>query len=186
LTRKTLIFGLLLSFIAGLSLTGQESDESSLEQIIKDALSINIHASLSQNERNVLWESELDKLTVSGRPVTVHLSNKRAKLSVHFTPFRKIDGGLVLVAQSEIWLLQEKTETTPEGIRYYTSMKSIPLEFSETVLFFPLGKMDNLNNPEKLHVEMAVMISPYYVNGEAASADVAPESSENSTAESVN
>ena len=184
--KKTLTFGILLCLFTGVLVTGQEQTEPSIEEILKEALSIHIHANLSQDEQKVMWESEVNKLTIPGRPVTIHLKNQQAQLSVHFTPYRKNDGGLILVAQSEIWLVQEKSETSAEGIRYYTSMKSIPLEFGETVLFFPLGKMDNLTNPEKLHIEMAVMISPYRMNDDAASVDAAPESGENPSDESVN
>ena len=184
--KKTLILGFLLCFVSAAVLTGQEKSEPTLDDILKEALSLFIHARLSQDEQRVMWESEVDKLTIPGRPVTIHLKNGQARLSVHFTPYRKKEGGLVLVAQSELWLLQQQTKSQPEGLRYYTSMKSIPLDFGETVLFFPLGKMDNLNNPEKLHIEMAVMISPYQIKGDAASVDAAPESSEESSVESVN
>ena len=184
--KKTFTLGLLLCLIATVALSGQEKSEPSLDDLLKDALSLYIHARLSQVEQKVKWESEVDKLTIPGRPVTIHLKNDQARLSVHFTPYRKKEGGLILVAQSELWLMQQKSESKPEGLRYYTSMKSIPLDFGETVLFFPLGKMDNLNNPEKLHIEMAVMISPYHMNRDAASVDAAPESSEDSSVESVN
>ncbi len=184
--KKPLTLGILLCLLTVAMVSGQELKEPSIEEILKEALSINIHANLSQDKREIMWESEVRKLTIPGRPVTIHLQNQQAKLSVHFTPYRKNDGGLILVAQSEIWLVQNKSETSAEGIRYYTSMKSIPLEFGETVLFFPLGKMDNLTNPEKLHIEMAVMISPYHTNDDGASVDAAPESGENPSDESVN
>ncbi len=175
-----------MTLLPGALLLSEEVNEKSLEELLKEALSIHIHASLSQDTRNVLWESEVVKLTIPGRPVTIHLKNDRARLSVHFTPYRKAEGGLILVAQSEIWLVQTAGSAEENGIRYYTSMKSIPLNYGEQVLFFPLGKMDNLNNPEKLHVEMAVLISPYLLNSDEASAGTAPESGANPLEKSVN
>ncbi len=184
--RKAFCFGLLLTLFSAALAGAQEISEKSLEELLKEALSIHIQARLSQDQQKVMWESEVVKLTIPGRPVTIHLKNDRARLSVHFTPYRKTEGGLILVAQSEIWLVQNGQNSGQEGIRYYTSMKSIPLEYGEQVLFFPLGKMDNLNNPEKLHIEMSVLISPYLLNGDEASAGTAPESGSNTMENSVN
>ena len=184
--KKAFFSGLIFFIITGSSLFAQQSEQS-IETLLKEALSLHIHAMLSQNQENVLWESEVVKLTIPGRPVTLHLQNEQAKLSVHFTPYRKTEGGLILIAQSEIWLVKNNEEENGnQGIRYYTSMKSIPLDYGEQVLFFPLGKMDNLNNPEKLHIEMAVLISPYLQNDEEASEDAAPESEANITEDAVN
>jgi len=192
LIRKYIYVGVLLSVLLvpgaaaqeqnapGQESSGQESapqDAPALEEILKEALAVHIQAKISQDIQQVMWQSEVNKLTIPGRPVTLHLRNEQARLSVHFTPYRTVKGGLILVAQSEVWLVQPGDETSPDGLRYFTSMKSIPLDFGEQVVFYPLGKLDDLDNPEELHIQMIVMINPYALEEEVLEEEAAPEGS---------
>jgi hypothetical protein len=136
-----------------------------MEDLLKEALSVRIQAKIFHDIQNVLWQSELEKLTIPGRPVTINLQNEQAKLSVHFTPYRRTPGGLVLIAQSEIWLKEESADSNDENLRYFTSIKSIPLEYEELIYFYPLGKLENLSNPEQIHIEMTLKIVPYQSTG---------------------
>jgi hypothetical protein len=166
--RKTLTIGLILSLFFVNGMMAQEEKDSApsdanMEELLKEALTVHIQAKLFHDVQNVMWQSELEKLTIPGRPVTIHMQNDQARLSVHFTPYRKTPGGLILVAQSEIWLKEAATETSPENLRYFTSMKSIPLDYDETIYFYPLGKLEDLKNPNQIHIEMILKIYPYLI-----------------------
>ncbi|MDA3956846.1 hypothetical protein [Oceanispirochaeta sp.] len=173
MTRKRLTIGIILALflVSGafsqnktdLGQTDTGQSDPNMEELLKEALTVRIQAKLFHDVQNVMWQSELEKLTIPGRPVTIHMQNEQARLSVHFTPYRKSPGGLILVAQSEIWLKEPATESSPENLRYFTSMKSIPLEYDETIYFYPLGKLENLKNPNQIHIEMVLQIYPYLI-----------------------
>jgi hypothetical protein len=47
-----------------------------------------------------------------------------------------------------------------EGVKYYSTMKSLPVESGESVLFFPLGRaMDQQQNIYSIELEITVV--PY-------------------------
>ncbi|MDC7238761.1 MAG: hypothetical protein PQJ50_00235, partial [Spirochaetales bacterium] len=102
--KKTLFFGLLL-FTIGYGIMAQDGqaegperqNQMNLEQLLKDALTIHIQARLFHDVQNVVWQSDVEKLTIPGRSVTINMQNEQAKLSMHFTPYRKTQGGLILV-----------------------------------------------------------------------------------------
>jgi hypothetical protein len=57
------------------------------------------------------------------------------------------------VAQGQIWI------TIPnEGISYYTTMQTIPLEFGEEISFFPLGSVDGQDGAR---IEVKLVLYPY-------------------------
>jgi len=174
LSKKTLIIGLFLTVFLSAGTFAQDQGDHSIEELLKEALTIRIQAKLFHDVQNVMWQSELERLTIPGRAVTINLQNEQARLSVHFTPYRKTSGGLILVAQSEIWLQEYSRENSSENLRYFTSMKSIPLDFEELIYFYPLGKLENLNNPDQIHIEMILSISPY-VMSDSPAGDSVPE-----------
>jgi hypothetical protein len=149
-----------------------------MEKIYREALAVRIQARLFHDIQNVMWQSEVEKLTIPGRPVTVNMKNEQARLSVHFTPYRRDTGGLILVAHSEIWLVEEGDRSG--NLRYFTSMKSIPLDYGEIINFYPLGKLENLDNKDQTHIEMSLSITPYVIDNESVAAQAAePDSGEN-------
>ncbi len=183
--KKTLFFGLLLlSFVEYGVMSQNQTDQNpaqseqnpaqaqqnqlNMEQILKDALTVRIQAKLFQQVEDVVWQSSVEKLTIPGRAVTINMQNEQAKLSMHFTPYRKNQGGLILVAQSEIWLRVPAEGDQKENLRYFTSMRSIPLDYDEIIYFYPLGKLEDMDNPEQIHIEMALNIRPYTEVGTAA------------------
>ncbi|MDC7235927.1 MAG: hypothetical protein PQJ58_22075 [Spirochaetales bacterium] len=178
--KRTLFFGLLLivSVETGLFAQSQdtsEPDQATMQQLLKEALSVFIQAKLVQSTENIMWQSEVEKLTIPGRAVSINMQNEQARLLVRFTPYRKVEGGLILVAQSEIWLHEPGEGDQKENLRYFTSMRSIPLDYDEIIYFYPLGKIENLDNPDHIHIEMALRISPYDISGETVSAEAASD-----------
>lgn len=184
--KKTLLFGLLLliSLETGIFAQDQSQDQSqdqidsnaaTVEQLLKEALTIRIQAKLIHNIQNIMWQSVVEKLTIPGRPVSINMLNEQARLLVHFTPYRQVEGGLILVAQSEIWLRVPAEGDQKENLRYFTSMRSIPLDYEEIIYFYPLGKLENLDNPDQIHIEMALSISPYDISEDTISAEAASD-----------
>jgi len=172
LSKKTLIISLFLTVLLSTGTFAQSQDDHSIDELLKEALKVKIQAKLFHNVQKVMWQSELERLTIPGRPVTINLQNDQAKLSVHFTPYRKNTGGLILVAQTEIWLQERSAEDSSENLRYFTSMKSIPLDYEELIYFYPLGKLEDLNNPDQIHIEMILTISPYVLKESPAGGTV--------------
>lgn len=170
--KKPLLLGLFYIILLEAAVFSQEQSEPKMEELLKEALSVNIKASIIHDMQTVMWQSEVEKLTIPGRPVTIHMNNEQARLSVHFTPYKQMQGGLILVAQSEIWLVEAKdAETSPENLRYFTSMNSVALEYGEVIFFYPLGKMEKLDIPDQIQIEMALSISPYDYKDETLAAE---------------
>ena len=65
----------------------------------------------------------------------------------------------MLVAQGQVWMADPA-----QGIRYQASVQTIPLEFDETVCYFPLGSF----KPEEgaSSIEVMLTLHPYTDNSE--------------------
>jgi hypothetical protein len=72
---------------------------------------------------------------------------------VQFTPYREKSGRKVLVAQGQILM-----DVPNRGMSYQTTIETIPLEYGETVYFFPLGRA---NSSEEARIEIEVALHPY-------------------------
>jgi len=172
--KKTLFWGFFFTVLLQTGAFPQNQNTPHLEKLLKEALVIKIQARLYHDVQNLMWQSEVEKLTIPGRQVTIKMQNKQARLSVHFTPYRNLEEGMILVAQSEIWLLESAPGDQSENLQHFTSMKSIPVDYDEFVYFYPLGKLENLENPDQIHVEMSLCISPYNLIDDTLTADDSP------------
>jgi hypothetical protein len=74
-------------------------------------------------------------------------------MALQFTPFFRPGGNNVLVAQGQIWV-----NVADEGMRYQTTLQTIPIEFGEPIFFFPLGSPAS---PEDARIELQLEIRPY-------------------------
>jgi hypothetical protein len=124
-----------------------------LPGIKERALVMHIVSRIVEENQNVVWNSENMKVTIPGRPVGLKLLGEDLVVAVQFTPFLRPNGRLTLVAQGQIW-----KNVPNEGISYYTTMQTIPLEFREQVYFFPLGSM---KEPNEAHIEIQLVLEPY-------------------------
>jgi len=123
-----------LLFCTALSVGAQESDLQLIPGLKDTALILDIVARVVERDQEELWTSENSKVTIPGRPVTLKLVGQNVIVAVQFTPYHREDGKQMLVAQGQVWI-----DTPEEGIRYQTSMQTIPLDFGERIFFFPLG-----------------------------------------------
>lgn len=117
----------------------------------RNALLLNINASVKDENSIVVWNQSESKTTIPGRPVSINLVGSNVVVVVQFTPFIRRETS-VLVAQSQIWI-----EDPERGLGYYTSIQTIPIEFNEPIHFFPLGSSPHMN----ASIEIIITINPY-------------------------
>ena len=123
------------------------------------ALVLDINARVVEKDQTVIWDEFHQKATIPGRPVGIKLVGTNVVVVAQFTPYlRPRNMQKVLVAQGQIWM-----DVPNQGIRYHTSMQTIPLEFDEPIYFFPLGP---LNDGDAACIEIMVTLHPYEAEGE--------------------
>ncbi|MCQ2604127.1 MAG: hypothetical protein MJ215_03675 [Spirochaetia bacterium] len=79
-----------------------------------------------------LVNSYADKTVFSGRPVHLNLKGSNFKAAIQLTLFNTAAGGMVLLAQSTVFCRGDRD-------RVLSTVKSIPVNMGEKILFFPLG-----------------------------------------------
>jgi hypothetical protein len=139
---------------AGAWLNAQESSLGEMLPAFKgQAVVINIIARVIENNRQEIFNSVNSRVTIPGRPVGIKLVGSNLVVAVQFTPFFGRKGKNVLVAQGQIWI-----EIPGEGMRYQTTLQTIPMEFGEQVYFYPLG---SATKPEEARIEIQLELLPY-------------------------
>jgi hypothetical protein len=166
------VFGSLL-----LIATNVVAQERSLEELLpglkERAVVLDIIARVVEKDQKEVWNSVNSKVTIPGRPVGLKLVGANLVVVVQFTPYLQPHGtNHLLVAQVQIWV-----DVPKEGIRYQTTMQTIPLEFGEEIYFFPLG---SVNPKEDAYIEIQLALHPYSGPAETSNsplAEPAPPSS---------
>ena len=119
------------------------------------AVVMEINARVVEQNQNVVWDESHTKATIPGRPVGIKLVGANVVVAVQFTPYiRRTEK--ILVAQGQIWM-----EIPEQGIRYHTSMQTIPVEFGEPIFFFPLGP---IKENDSASIEVMLTMHPYEEN----------------------
>jgi hypothetical protein len=117
------------------------------------ALVLDINARVVEQNQTVTWNETHRTTTIPGRPVGLKLVGTNLVVAVQFTPYVRRGGQKFLVAQGQIWM-----EVPGQGIRYHTSMQTIPLEFNEPIYFFPLGPQ---KDEDSACIEVMLTLYPY-------------------------
>ena len=143
--------GLLLANVA--ILPAQESGNPDPDRFRGRALVLEINTRIVEQNQTVTWNESHRKVTIPGRPVDIRLVGANLVVVVQFTPYIRPRAQRILVAQSQIWM-----DVPNQGISYYTSMQTIPLEFDEPIYFFPLGSMPESDSAS---IEVMLTIHPY-------------------------
>ena len=157
--NRAALFGFIVFFGVLKSLSAQDAalqEPSSLEElpgIRERAVIMRMVSRIVEENEQVTWNSENAKATIPGRPVGLKLVGANLVVAVQFTPFLRPQGQHVLVAQAQVWV-----DVPGEGIRYYTTMQTIPLQFREQVYFFPLGSMEQ---HDEAHIEIQLVMEPF-------------------------
>jgi hypothetical protein len=120
-------------------------------------LVLDINARIVEQNQTVIWNESHKKSTIPGRPVGIKLVGTNIVVVAQFTPYLRHRGlQKLLVAQGQIWM-----EIPGQGIRYQTSMQTIPLEFGEPIYFFPLGPQ---TDEDSSRIEVMLTLYPYEEN----------------------
>jgi len=151
MSRLFIFASLLIIFSAGVQLDAQERANASQQAPRRRALIIDINARVLEETQEVVWNEVHRKITIPGSPVGIKLVGSNIVVAVQFTPVIRRQGN-VLVAQGQIWI-----EDPEKGIRYYTSIQTIPMEFNEPIYFFPLGASAQINSS----IEIVLTVNPY-------------------------
>jgi hypothetical protein len=169
--HRITLFGSLLFLAAGAMASSQES---SLEKMIpglkEQAVILDIVARVIEQNQEEVWNSAVNsKVTIPGRPVSIKLIGENIVITAQFTPYLDLrnKGHNVLVAQGQIWV-----NIPDEGIRYQTTMQTIPLEYGEQIYFFPLGKVNARN---EAWIEIQLELRPYSEDAAAEGEPPVPE-----------
>ena len=105
----------------------------------------------------ITWNETHQKTTIPGRPVEIKLVGENLVVVVRFTYIRNNSGGQkLLVAQGQIFMADPA-----QGIRYQTSVQTIPLEFNETIYYFPLGSSNPEDGASTASIEVMLTLRPY-------------------------
>jgi hypothetical protein len=151
--RRLALFGSIL-FLAARAIRAQEpSLEELLPGLKEEAMVMDIVARVVERNQQVVWNSANSKVTIPGRPVGLKLVGTNIVVAVQFIPYLRRNGHNVLVAQGQIWI-----NIPNEGMRYHTTMQTIPLEFEEEIFFFPLGSVDSQDDAR---IEIKLVLHPY-------------------------
>jgi len=154
------VFSFLGSLLFFSVLTAAAAQETSLEELPglrEQAVVMNMSSRIVEQNHEVVWNSEISKITFPGRPVGIKLLGSNIVVAIQFTPFLRAKGRHFLVAQGQIWI-----KVPEEGLRYHTTMQTIPLQFREQVYFFPLG---SLEIDDEAYIEIQLEMEPYFGSG---------------------
>jgi hypothetical protein len=143
-----------------LSQTALPSGDSPMKNLLPRfrgrAVVMDIDARILENDE-ITWNETHQKITIPGRPVEIKLIGGNLVVVARFTFIRHHgDRQKFLIAQGQIW-----TADPEQGIHYRTSVQTIPLEFNETIYYFPLGPFKAEAGPS---IEVMLTLRPYEEN----------------------
>jgi len=154
--NRSIYFISVFFIFAGIHINAQEHQASStgtLPRPSRRSLVLNINARVLNQEQEVIWNETNEKIAIPGSPVGIQMVGTNIVVVVQFTPFLRPRNGSVLVAQGQIWL----SDPERNGVNYYTSIQTIPMEFGEPIYFFPLGESQKINPT----IEIIITVNPY-------------------------
>lgn len=164
LVRQMTVLGALFVAAAGTVIPQELSLEELVPALKEQAVKMAIVARVVEQNQEEVWNSVNSKVTIPGRPVGMKLVGNNIVVAVQFTPYRQRNGRNILVAQGQIWI-----DVPNQGIRYQSTMETIPLEYGEQIYFFPLGSG---KNPDEPRIEIQIEINPYIDDQESRSPQV--------------
>jgi len=138
----------------------QNREEFPLEDVLpvfkNQAVVLDINARVIEQDAQEIWHESHRRVTIPGRPVGIKMVGPNVIVALQFIPYLRRRGQSILVVQGQIWV-----DVPNQGIRYQTTMQTIPLAFNEPVYFFPLGSGNNPHNPNEAKIEILLTMRPY-------------------------
>lgn len=109
--------------------------KEALQYLEDNSLNIKIITRIVDEDGTTIWDTEMSRITISGKSVKVKLSGVNILVITDITPYILNDSTILLVSQGEIWI----GSSGSVEIKHYSTIKSLPVSYGESVLFFPLG-----------------------------------------------
>jgi len=136
--------------------SGESSTRNLTPRLRGRTVVMDIDARILENDE-VTWNETHQKVTIPGRPVEIKLIGENLVVVARFTFIQNGNRQKLLVAQGQVW-----TADPDQGIRYQASVQTIPLEYDETICYFPLGSF----KPEEgaSSIEVMVTVNPHEEN----------------------
>lgn len=106
------------------------------------------------------WSLDNTHIAAFGETIRLKMKGENLIILTSITPYLMKLDTILLVARGEIFI-----SSPGRGIRYYNTVKSLPVRFGERIFFLPLG-----GSPGSRHkfynIEMEISISPVAEQGE--------------------
>ncbi|MCL2043404.1 MAG: hypothetical protein FWG89_04610 [Treponema sp.] len=140
--------------------SGEHSSEHNIPPHFQEwAVVLEINARVVEQNQVVIWSETYRKTTIHRRPVEVRLVNANVVVVAQFTPHIR-RSQKYLMAQGQVWI-----EVPGQGVRYHTTMQTIPLEFNEPIYFFPLGQHSGQSftteDQNSAYIEVMLTLHPF-------------------------
>jgi len=136
------------------------------KKLEESAFKVNIIARVKEGEDVSVWNMEVSKFTISGKTVNVRLVGDNIVVQANITPYNKGKNKIFLVAQGQVWL----SSPDQEGIKYLSTLQSLPVTPGEKVIFYPLGvSREPAKTPFTIEIEIQVV--PYNYEQEKSTED---------------
>ena len=153
--RRLCLLGAFFLFIASVGSYAEDPPLTEVPPGLRPrALTMAINARVLEKNQGVVWNETIQRLSFSGSPVNLKLEGNNVVIALEFTPFIRSQGGIVLVVKSQI-LIDIPDE---EGIRYHTSIQTIPMNLDEPIYFLPLG---TVRPQDSASIEIILTVKPY-------------------------
>jgi len=149
---KRYLFIVLLFF--SLSSVYSVDINDALKYLENNVLNIEIITRIVDENSVVIWDAHMSRITISGKSVKVKLQGVNLLVITDITPYIRNDSTILLVSQGEIWIGSPDSEE----MNHYSTIKSLPVSFGESVLFFPLGVIKAMNT-KIYNIELEILVS---------------------------
>jgi hypothetical protein len=150
---RKLLEGVLFCAVLGAGFSQETSLEELPPELKERAVVVDITSRVVEENQQVVWNSVNRKITIPGRPIGIKVVGANVVMALQFTPFLRTSGNSVLVVQGQIWV-----NVAEEGMRYQTTLQTIPINFGEPIFFFPLGSP---SSPQETRIELQLEFRPY-------------------------
>jgi hypothetical protein len=136
-------------------------EDGELFELFEDSvLILRISARILNEDKAPIWNVDLQRTTILGRGVSVRLQGGNLTLEAEFKPLKNEAGNLLLSADSQTWLQISNPNSAGETTPIYQNMiNTLPIEFGEPIIFYPLGMGSERANGFNLEIE--IMVTPY-------------------------
>ena len=128
--------------------------KEALQYLEDNALNIKIITRIVDEDGTTIWDTEMSRITISGKSVKVKLSGVNILVITDITPYIINDNTVLLVSQGEIWI----GSSGSTEMKHYSTIKSLPVSYGESVLFFPLGVI-KASDTKIYNIELEIQVS---------------------------